>query len=151
VFRFLYFLSFEIDYRNLISESMCGERSFQKLHFSFLKLLFKASSIRHPFEPELVLCVASSAPSLPATSFPCWCRACNAWNTGAMTPAAWRCTSAGQPLSQGLQRAAALPRGRTAGAGADRDLQGLTGIAHTRWATPARLHNAHPHFSYGRA
>src|SRR5438105_8849192 len=32
------------------------------------------------------------------------------------------------------------------------EVQGLTGIAHTRWAThgaPA-VHNAHPHFSTGR-
>ena len=58
----------------------------------------------------------------------------------------------GSPISQGLQRARStsrvaelLEQVRT------EDLQGLTGIAHTRWAThgaPA-VHNAHPHFSYG--
>jgi glucosamine--fructose-6-phosphate aminotransferase (isomerizing) len=58
----------------------------------------------------------------------------------------------GRPHSQGLQRARStsrvaelLEQVRT------EDLQGLTGIAHTRWAThgaPA-VHNAHPHFSYG--
>ena len=58
----------------------------------------------------------------------------------------------GSPISQGLQRARSTARvAELLEQVQTEDLQGLTGIAHTRWAThgaPA-VHNAHPHFSYG--
>lgn len=58
----------------------------------------------------------------------------------------------GSPISQGLQRARSTARvAELLEQVHTEDLQGLTGIAHTRWAThgaPA-VHNAHPHFSYG--
>jgi glucosamine--fructose-6-phosphate aminotransferase (isomerizing) len=59
---------------------------------------------------------------------------------------------AGSPISQGLQRARSTARvAELLEQVTTDDLQGLTGIAHTRWAThgePA-VRNAHPHFSYG--
>ena len=57
---------------------------------------------------------------------------------------------AGSPISQGLQRARSTARvAELLEQVQQDDLQGLTGIAHTRWAThgePA-VRNAHPHFS----
>ena len=59
---------------------------------------------------------------------------------------------AGSPIRQGLQRARSTARvAELLEQVTTDDLQGLTGIAHTRWAThgePA-VRNAHPHFSYG--
>ena len=58
----------------------------------------------------------------------------------------------GTPISQGLHRARSTARVAELLEQVTTDeIQGLTGIAHTRWAThgaPA-VHNAHPHFSYG--
>lgn len=56
------------------------------------------------------------------------------------------------PISQGLRRARSTGRVQQLQQQIDvQRLYGLTGIAHTRWAThgaPA-VHNAHPHFSHG--
>ena len=58
----------------------------------------------------------------------------------------------GSPISQGLERTRSTARvAQLLAQVQTEDFQGLTGIAHTRWAThgaPA-VANAHPHFSYG--
>ncbi len=59
---------------------------------------------------------------------------------------------AGSPISQGLHRARSTARvAELLEQVQHDDLQGLTGIAHTRWATHGapEVCNAHPHFSYG--
>jgi len=58
----------------------------------------------------------------------------------------------GSPISQGLERTRSTARvAQLLAQVQTEDFQGLTGIAHTRWAThgaPA-VANAHPHFSHG--
>ncbi len=60
----------------------------------------------------------------------------------------------GRACQDGLQRARSTSRVAELAAQIEHDqLEGGTGIAHTRWAThgaPA-VHNAHPHFRHGTA